>query len=337
MNNDNLIDAIGHVDDAMLESVNKLRTRKNKNQIIRILGGLVAAGLIFGISLSVGIHNRISKASDTTIVNIGGIERRYKADISVLFGELGITYRWEDRTVAEQYSRLDINDGDFTTACSEIDASKLDKSIGVYTASGYDDYTGTEYTRPVNVYSVRGISEDRIVAAELDSKYYIYRRISREFYDSYNSTLDLKLRGFILKLFSAAEPHSHTITLSVRKLKELIHMGHGTISNYIEQLRDMDLLDEVGDSIILKAKGLLIDLPKDKYVEEVKADFEHMIAFNESRGNPISRECMIYKKYKENNFEEVKDMHALMKSLSSGLVGRKQEVKDKEELTDLFL
>ena len=114
-------------------------------------------------------------------------------------------------------------------------------------------------------------------------------------------------------------------------------MGHGTISNYIEQLRDMDLLDEVGDSIILKAKGLLIDLPKDKYVEEVKADFEHMIAFNESRGNPISRECIIYKKYKENNFEGVKDMHALMKSLSSGLVGRKQEVKEKEELPDLFL
>ena len=37
-----------------------------------------------------------------------------------------------------------------------------------------------------------------------------YRRIDREFYDSYNNTLDLKLRGFILKLFSAAEPHSHT-------------------------------------------------------------------------------------------------------------------------------
>ena len=164
-----------------------------------------------------------------------------------------------------------------------------------------------------------------------------YRRINREFYDSYNNTLDLKLRGFILKLFSAAEPYSHTITLSVRILKELIHMGHGTISSYIDQLREMDLLDEVGDSIILKAKGLLIDLPKDKYVEEVKADFEHMIAFNESRGNPISRECMIYKKYKENNFKGVKDMHALMKSLSSGLVGRKQEAKDKEELPDLIL
>lgn len=114
-------------------------------------------------------------------------------------------------------------------------------------------------------------------------------------------------------------------------------MGHGTISNYIKQLRDMDLLDEVGDTIILKAKGLIIDLPKDKYVEEVKAAFEHMITFNESREKPISRECMIYKKYKENNFEGVKNMHAFMKSLSSGLVGRKQEVKDKEELPDLYL
>ena len=37
------------------------------------------------------------------------------------------------------------------------------------------------------------------------------------FYDSYNDTLDLKLRGFILKLFSAAEPHSHTITFTHEK------------------------------------------------------------------------------------------------------------------------
>ena len=157
-----------------------------------------------------------------------------------------------------------------------------------------------------------------------------YRRINKEFYDLYNNTLDLKLRGFILKLFSAAEPHSHTITLSVRRMKELIHMGHDTISNYIEQLRDMDLLDEVGDTIILKAKGLLIDLPQDKYVEEIKADFEHMIAYNESRGNPISRECMIYKKYKENNFKGVKNMHAFMKSLSCGYVGKEREIEKKE-------
>lgn len=164
-----------------------------------------------------------------------------------------------------------------------------------------------------------------------------YRRISREFYDSYNDTLDLKLRGFILKLFSVAEPHSHTITLPMRKLEKLIHMGHDTINKYIDQLIELDLLDEVGDSTILKAKGLILDQPKDKYVEEVKTRFEYMIAYTESRGNPISRECMIYKKYKEKQFEGIQNMHAFMKSLESGLAGRKQNVKDKEDMQDLIL
>lgn len=152
-----------------------------------------------------------------------------------------------------------------------------------------------------------------------------YRRISREFYDSYNSTLDLKLKGFVLKLFSAAEPHSHTVTLSVRGLKDIIHMGHKTVSTYMEQLKGLDLVDEVRSTILLKAKGLIIDPPKDKYVEEIKAGFEHMIAFNESKGNPISRECMIYKKYKENGFRQINDMHSFMRALENGLIGRKRE------------
>ena len=112
-------------------------------------------------------------------------------------------------------------------------------------------------------------------------------------------------------------------------------MGHGTIFSYIDQLKKLDLLDEVGDTIILKVKGLIIDLPKDKYVEEVKATFEHMIAFNESNGNPLSRECIIYKKYKEDDFKGIKNIHSFMKSLQNGLIGRKQETNDIEyqELT----
>ena len=155
-----------------------------------------------------------------------------------------------------------------------------------------------------------------------------YRRIGREFYDTYN-TLDLKLRGFILKLFSVTEPHSYVIKLSsIRKLKELIHMGHNTIGRYIEQLKDLDLLDEIGDCLILKVKGLIIDQPKDKQVEELTTIFDHMIEFNEGNNKPLSRECMIYKKYKENGFKDVKNMHSLMKSLATGTVGRKRPVKE---------
>ena len=159
-----------------------------------------------------------------------------------------------------------------------------------------------------------------------------YRRIDRAFYDEYN-TLDLKLRGFLLKLFSAAEPHSCIIKLSMRKLEELIHMNHNTISSYIKQLKELDLLDEFGDWKILKVESFIIDLPKDKFVEETMAGFDNMIANNESKGFPLSRECMIYKKYKEKNFENVEYMHALMKSILTGLVGRKQEKKEKEPFT----
>ena len=155
-----------------------------------------------------------------------------------------------------------------------------------------------------------------------------YRRIGREFYDTYN-TLDLKLRGFILKLFSVTEPHSYVIKLSsIRKLKELIHMGHDAIGRYIEQLKDLDLLDEIGDCLILKVKGLIIDQPKDKQVKKLIAMFDHMIDFNESNNKPLSRECMIYKKYKENGFKDVKNIHAFMKSIQAGTVGRKRPVKE---------
>lgn len=162
-----------------------------------------------------------------------------------------------------------------------------------------------------------------------------YRRIGREFYDSYK-TLGLKLKGFILKLFSAAKPHSHVIKLSVRKLEELIHMGHNTIRTNINQLKTLGLLDEVDGCIILKVSGLIIDQPRDKVTEQIIAVFKRVIANNESKGHPLSRECLIYKKYEEKDFYGIKNMRAFMNSIQSGLVGRKQ-MPPKEELPPIIL
>ena len=59
---------------------------------------------------------------------------------------------------------------------------------------------------------------------------------------------------------------------------------------------------------------------------------------NAKKAKWLSGEALqILVKRREAKSKGVKDMHALMKSLSNGLVGRKQEVKDKEELPDLFL
>lgn len=37
---------------------------------------------------------------------------------------------------------------------------------------------------------------------------------------------------------------------------------------------------------------------------------------------------MIYKKYKENGFKDVKNIHAFMKAIQAGTVGRKRPVKE---------
>lgn len=45
---------------------------------------------------------------------------------------------------------------------------------------------------------------------------------------------------------------------------------------------------------------------------------------------------MIYKKYKENNFEGGKNIHAFMKSLQNGLIGKKRKEKDKIEYPGIY-
>ena len=55
---------------------------------------------------------------------------------------------------------------------------------------------------------------------------------------------------------------------------------------------------------------------------------KHRFRFNEGNNKPLSRECMIYKKYKENGFKDVRNIHAFMKSIQAGTVGRKRPVKE---------
>ena len=110
-------------------------------------------------------------------------------------------------------------------------------------------------------------------------------------------------------------------------------MGHNTIGRYIEQLKDLDLLDEIGDCLILKVKGLIIDQPKDKQVKKLIAMFDHMIDFNEGNNKPLSRECMIYKKYKEKGLS---DNDAAYAGLIEGMDKSLGDLMDYLEKNDLM-
>lgn len=161
---------------------------------------------------------------------------------------------------------------------------------------------------------------------------FMYRRIDRAFYDNYNY-LGPKTLGFILKLFSAAEPHSHLIKRSMRELESTIHMGHTTISKYITQLIALDLLGgKTVDGMLLKVTGLILDHPVTKETKEIMKMFDHMIEHNTANNKPLSRESMIYQKYKAKNFAGVKNLDAFMRKLQSGLIGRKKKKKEDDDV-----
>lgn len=170
-----------------------------------------------------------------------------------------------------------------------------------------------------------------------------YTRIGRSFYDTYNSTMELKLRGFLLKLFSVVEPHSCLIKLglarngsaSFNKLAKDIHMSVKTVKTFIKKLEDDDLIEIQGLCLINKAEGLYIDMPKDKEVERLTKMFEQMIEHNSKNGHPLSRECQIYKRNKEDGFKGIENMRGFLRSLESGIIGRKKT--NKQQDSDSFM
>ncbi len=67
-----------------------------------------------------------------------------------------------------------------------------------------------------------------------------YRRISKTLI---NIDLSIKLKGYIIKLFSVAESHSYNINKSLNELEKMLKMGKATIKKYNEELIAKDLLE----------------------------------------------------------------------------------------------
>ena len=155
-----------------------------------------------------------------------------------------------------------------------------------------------------------------------------YRRVSRIFYDTYKD-IDLKLKGFILKLFSIAAPHSYVIRLPVTKFATIIHMTPKTINEYIKRLKKTELVEAEKDILMLKAEGLLLDMPKDTFVEETIAKYNQQIEIRKRKRIVLTKQQLIYTKAKADNFTNIRNMHSFLSALEMGKIGKaKQHVTE---------
>ncbi|WP_434309508.1 hypothetical protein [Hominifimenecus sp. rT4P-3] len=168
MRGQDFLDKMDLIDPAYVEAAD---TIPKKKKYVWVKWGAAAACLFLAILAGTfALHT-----DDTSSVSLGGITRKYKNVHAVIQSELAILWPWEYQTVSERYTALDFDGKTFLSRSQTLDASLLGETIGNYDAVGYDFYAEKEYRMPVEVCEINSVSRERMVAAKLDSDFYVFQ------------------------------------------------------------------------------------------------------------------------------------------------------------------
>ena len=134
-------------------------------------------------------------------ISIGGIDRDYKGVISG--GEGYIDFPWEYKLGYEKYTSVKYDGNEYSSRAREINEALLGEVLGTCKAKGEDSYTNKTYTETLNVRKIGGVSEEKMIAVEMDNKYYVYFNSKvkcpatfGELLDAYNLSETLPLAKF---------------------------------------------------------------------------------------------------------------------------------------------
>ena len=137
-------------------------------------------------------------------ISIGGVDRDYKGVISG--GESYIDFPWEYKLGYEKFSAVKYDGNEYSSRARAIDEALLGEVLGTCKAKGEDSYTNKTYTETLNVRKINGVSEEKLIAVEMDNKYYVYFNDKvkcpatfGELLDAYNLSETLPLVKFSVK------------------------------------------------------------------------------------------------------------------------------------------
>ncbi len=211
-----LLDAIGNADDELVKSA-----KQKKHISTRLWATLssVAACLVLLmiVSISLSFFNIGDSGGDgglyETVYNgvfsVEDLNRPYK-DISVSASETAYVWKWNEKTVYEQYYMLELNGNEFLGQGREIDADNVGERLGKKTLSGTAEHPedfpkGTRY-KMFEVYEIKNVSPNRMVAVLMEGKYYVFRlgkynppSTFGEALDEYGLSTVLELNSFTKK------------------------------------------------------------------------------------------------------------------------------------------
>ncbi len=205
MTEEKLISAITEIDPDILDQYfimkSALTGKKKPQKSTRIKWtSLVACFVILIVGVTVF---SLLSGDDVTP---GVTDDRYKGNI-IQVGELGVVFPWEYMTTAEKYVYLDVSGEKFVARQREISESYIGNKIGSFKATGFDNTVDDGiYTETFEVYEIKGISSDELVAAKIEGKYFVF--ISDEYnppatfgqvMENYNISEYIELNRFSFK------------------------------------------------------------------------------------------------------------------------------------------
>lgn len=191
MRGNEFLDKMELIDPAYVETADTA-TKKKKHAWVKWGAAVACCAIVFLAGIFALRPN--GTASDS-FVSFGGITRNYRYSY-VAVNNSSIIWPWEYKTIAEQYTMINLDGKTYNSRGQSIDALLVNTFIGAFDVMGYDDYTKQSHQMTAGVYQISGISQEHIVAVQLDGEFYVFS------YDKYVPPANL---GEVLDHYSLAQ------------------------------------------------------------------------------------------------------------------------------------
>lgn len=189
--------AMGHIDDDLVTAA--FETEKKTKRITRLKW--VSAAACFAVLAIAGAAILPSRFSANGSDSDKYDKYKYKFSASEA---VAVEWPWEYKTNSERFQTVSYNGREYCIkSMNPIGAELLGDTLGTCEAEGFDSHGNKKYTQTFDVRKINGVSEEKLVAAGIDTEFYVYALDDKtkpaafgEVLELYGLAENLKLDGF---------------------------------------------------------------------------------------------------------------------------------------------
>lgn len=160
---------------------------KTSNKVIWYKWGAVAACFVLLVLGGIKIIPILTGGTNLS-QSEQAVQGKYK--YHVIGEDVNIEWTWEYKTLGEKYQTVIYDGNEYSIkSLNPISRDVLGQSLGTGEAEGIDSYTDTKYTELFEIYEIKGISENKLMAAGIDGEIYVYRSIENTKPDTFGELM----------------------------------------------------------------------------------------------------------------------------------------------------